>query len=154
MRKKLPVLLLVLIILLQAFAPVTFAASKNEVQSQTVYFCPSDATSEGAGSAEAKWTNHGYKHFPAKNANWNDVVKSTKSGPAKYKLGTDVEALERKVWHEGTQVTNGKNWKIMEFDDVIGASGGKETKYIRVEESSGTIHGHPITEDEYKKLIK
>ena len=50
MRKKLPVLLLVLIILLQAFVPVAYAASKNEEQSQTAYFCPSDATSEGAGS--------------------------------------------------------------------------------------------------------
>ena len=49
MRKKLPVLLLVLIILLQAFVPVAYAASKNEEQSQTAYFCPSDATSEGAG---------------------------------------------------------------------------------------------------------
>lgn len=49
MRKKLPVLLLVLIILMQAFTPVTYAASKNEEQSQTAYFCPSDATSEGAG---------------------------------------------------------------------------------------------------------
>lgn len=47
MRKKLSVLLLVLIILMQAFAPVTFAASKNEAQSQTAYFCPSDATSKG-----------------------------------------------------------------------------------------------------------
>lgn len=42
----------------------------------------------------------------------------------------------------------------MKFNDVIGASVGKETKYIRVEESGGTIHGHPITEDEYKKLTK
>ena len=51
MRKKLPVLSLVLIILMQAFAPVTFAASKNEAQSQTAYFCPSYPTSEGAGNA-------------------------------------------------------------------------------------------------------
>ena len=42
----------------------------------------------------------------------------------------------------------------MELDDVVGASGGKETKYIRVEESSGTIHGHPITEEEFRKLTK
>lgn len=49
MRKKLPILLLVLIILLQAFVPVAYAASKNDAQSQTAYFCPSDATSKGAG---------------------------------------------------------------------------------------------------------
>jgi hypothetical protein len=49
MRKKLSVLLIALIILLQAFTPAVFAASKNEVQSQTAYLCPSDPTSEGAG---------------------------------------------------------------------------------------------------------
>lgn len=43
------------------------------------------------------WTPHGYKHFANKNMSWNDVVKSTKSGPAKYLPGTDVEALERSV---------------------------------------------------------
>lgn len=51
MRKKLPVLLLVLIILLQAFVPVAYAVSKNDAQSQTAYFCPSDATSKGTGKA-------------------------------------------------------------------------------------------------------
>ncbi|WP_281422394.1 RHS repeat domain-containing protein, partial [Photorhabdus caribbeanensis] len=30
---------------------------------------------------EPNWTNHGYKHVPPKNASWNDIVKSTKSGP-------------------------------------------------------------------------
>ncbi len=42
----------------------------------------------------------------------------------------------------------------MEFDDVIGASAGAETKYMRVEMSNETIHGHLITKGEYKKLIK
>lgn len=51
MRKKLQVLLIALIILLQAFTPAVFAASKNEVQSQTAYLCPFDPTSEGAGNA-------------------------------------------------------------------------------------------------------
>ncbi|WP_339061080.1 hypothetical protein [Tepidibacillus marianensis] len=53
MHKKLPVLILALIILLQAFTPAVFAASKNEVQSQTAYLCPFDPTSEGAGSNKA-----------------------------------------------------------------------------------------------------
>lgn len=51
-------------------------------------------------------------------------------------------------------VTNGKTWKVMELDDVIGASGGSETNYMRVEMSGGTIHGHPITKAEYLKLTK
>ncbi len=40
----------------------------------------------------------------------------------------------------------------MKFDDVSGASGGAESKDIRVEMSGGTVHGHPITESEYIKL--
>ena len=85
---------------------------------------------------------------------WNDVVKSTKNGPAKYKQGTDIEALERMVWETGTSVTNGKSWKVMEFEEEIGASGGKTSRWIRVEESAKTIHGHPITAAEFKKLTK
>lgn len=42
----------------------------------------------------------------------------------------------------------------MEFDDIIGASEGKNTKFMRVEMSSNTIHGHPISESEFKKLTK
>lgn len=42
----------------------------------------------------------------------------------------------------------------MEFDDVIGAIGGKETCYLRVEMSVGAIHRHPITKSEYLKLLK
>ncbi|MBQ6568541.1 MAG: hypothetical protein IJL80_15965 [Treponema sp.] len=39
------------------------------------------------------------------------------------------------------------------FDNVIGASNGKETRFMRIENSNGTIHGHPISEVEYKKLL-
>ena len=85
---------------------------------------------------------------------WKNVVKSTKNGPAKYLHGTDIEALERMVWEQGIDVTNGKMWKVMKFDDAIGATVSKETKYMRVEFSSGTIHGHPITKSEYNKLLK
>lgn len=91
-------------------------------------------------------TNHGYKHFPQKNLTWKKVIKSTKNGPAKYMPDINIEQLERMVWESGTPVTNGKTWKVMEFDNIIGASAGKETRFMRVEMSAGTIHGHPITE--------
>ena len=42
----------------------------------------------------------------------------------------------------------------MEFSYIIGASAGSGIKYMRVEMSGGTIHGHPKTKSEYKKLIK
>ena len=52
------------------------------------------------------------------------------------------------------RVTTGKPWKVMEFSEEVGASGGKGSKWVRVEESGGTIHGHPITQAEYIKLTK
>lgn len=75
MRKKLSVLLLVLIILMQAFAPVTFAASKNEAQSQTAYFCPSDATSKGTGKAARE-----IKYSPANPGPLSEDVAKTFTG--------------------------------------------------------------------------
>lgn len=42
----------------------------------------------------------------------------------------------------------------MKYEEVIGASEGKETVYIRIERTAGTIHGHPISEAEYKRLLK
>lgn len=33
------------------------------------------------------------------------------------------------------------------------ATGGKEIRYIRIENSANTIHGHPNTESEYFKLL-
>lgn len=47
-----------------------------------------------------------------------------------------------------------KNWKVKAYDTIIGASNGKETNYIIIENSANTIHGHPITESEYLKLLK
>ncbi|MCA8257283.1 DUF6531 domain-containing protein [Burkholderia sp. AU31624] len=100
------------------------------------------------------WTNHGNKHkaTTSNRVSWADIVKSTKSGPAKYLPGTDIEALERKIYATGQAVTNGKSWKVKNMGEVIGASEGEETTFVRVEESAGVIHGHPITEREFKKL--
>ena len=39
------------------------------------------------------------------------------------------------------------------YDYVIGACSGRETQFVRIEMTSGTIHGHPITENEYLKLL-
>lgn len=52
MRRKLPVLILALIILLQVFPPATFAASKNEAVTSTVSFCSLDTTPKGAGDGK------------------------------------------------------------------------------------------------------
>ena len=117
--------------------------------------CTSTLTVDESDIAtDVTWSDHGYKHFPSKNANVKDTIKSTKSGPAKYMPDVDIETIERYAWKNGTAVTNGKTWKVMEFDNVIGASDGKATRYMRVEMTSNTIHGHPISENEFMKLIR
>lgn len=102
---------------------------------------------------EIKWSNHGYKHFPSKNVSWKDIVASTKHGAAKYHPSIDIETLERDAWKTGQKVTNGKTWKVKKYDYIVGACSGNETKFVRIEMTSGTIHGHPITESEYLKLL-
>lgn len=100
------------------------------------------------------WTCHDHKHFPPKNVAWKEIVKSTKVGDAKYHPNVDIEKLERFAWENGTMCTNGKSWKVMKFNTIVGAKEGVETNCIRIEYSANTIHGHPITPAEYAKLIK
>ena len=111
---------------------------------------------EGNGSAKGvDWTPHGYKHFPQRFKTWKQILKGTANGgAAKYKPGIDIESLERGVWDSGTPTTNGRTWKVQEFADIIGATNGKESRWIRVEYSGGTIHGHPISQAEYLELLQ
>jgi len=115
------------------------------------------ATLSSAQMSQAKppaWTSYGGKHVAPAKTPWGQVVEGTQSGPAKYAPGTDVEALERQVWEKGIPVTNGKPWRVMEFEQEIGASGGRASRWVRVEESADTIHGHPITEAEFRALTR
>ena len=105
-------------------------------------------------SENINWSPHGYKHVPPKNKSWNDIIKSTKSGPAKYKPGENIEQLERSVWETGQSVTNGKTWKVKDLGREIEASEGKSNQWMRVEMSANTIHGHPISKAEFMRLIK
>ncbi|MCC7452819.1 MAG: hypothetical protein IT222_01535 [Crocinitomix sp.] len=58
--------------------------------------------------------------------------------------------LETKAVREGTEIAiaKGSKYFIYEAEKVIGATSGKETKFIRVElNSAGEFHGHPITRE-------
>lgn len=46
-------------------------------------------------------------------------------------------------------IVNGGN-KVKSYDHVIGASEGKESRWLKIECSAGVVHGHPITEAEYR----
>lgn len=75
---------------------------------------------------QIQWSSHGGKHFPPAGVEWADIVTGTAHGPAKYKPGVDIERLDRDVWQNGEPVTSGKNWKVKELPDEIGASAGKK----------------------------
>lgn len=129
----------------------------HEIGNWGPYLHNEAGTGRGAGRATVKspsWTAHGYKHVAPKNKPWIDVVKSTQNGPAKYKPNTNIQKLEKGVWEKGKTVNNGKNWKVKEFQNEIGASAGKPSRWVRVENSADTIHGHPITKAEYLRLTK
>ncbi|MEZ0524818.1 RHS repeat domain-containing protein, partial [Pseudomonas sp. Env-17] len=103
---------------------------------------------------EIEWTAHGYKHSPSKKMPWKDILATTKSGPAKYKPGINIENIEREAYKNGRTTTNGKPWKVMEYPETIGASEGVSSRWIRIELSAKTIHGHPISEQEFRRLTK
>lgn len=105
--------------------------------------------------AQFKSSTYKYKHNAPKNTLWKDVVESTKSGPAKYKYGTDIGKLELEALQKGKFVNNGKAWKVFDAGNIVGAKDGIQTQYIRVEISpDGTFHSHHITPQEYKKYTK
>ena len=67
-----------------------------------------------------------------------------------------IESLERTAWTKGTPVSSfGKNvhYKVYDTGNIIGASEGIDTPYIRVECSQGVIDGYPITKKEYLKRL-
>jgi hypothetical protein len=106
MRKKLPVLLIALIILLQAFTPAVFAASKNEVQSQTAYLCPLDPTSEGAGKTGTDLARQLGKEGEdaAKIVNAKQRIPSL-SGTAKYRIPDEL-LQDQKILREIKNVSS------------------------------------------------
>lgn len=71
MRRKLPILVLALIILLQAFVPAVYAASKIEAISSNVSLCPFDTTSKGAGKVAKIGDDIGNLGKMVKNPNLN-----------------------------------------------------------------------------------
>lgn len=124
---------------------------KNKHNSQSINIPEQNLSNK---TNKISWTNHGFKHFPQKNLSWKQIIDNTKFSEAKYKPGINIEALERYAWEKGTPTTNNKPWKVIELDEIIGAKNGLETKYMRVECSANTIHGHPITFEEYKRYLK
>ncbi len=101
---------------------------------------------------DIEWIPYGHKHIASKKMSWKDILQFTKNGPAKYKPEINVELLETMAWQKGTMIP-GKNWKIYQCEDIIGANNGIETNFMIVKNSMATIHGHPITPQEFKQYM-
>ena len=112
------------------------------------------AQGPGGGGGRPNWSPHGNKHVASGSTPWSRIVEGTRRGPAKYRPGTAIEALERQVWSTGRPTTNGRNWRVMEFGSEIGASEGASSNWVLVEESAGTIHGRPISQAEFARLTR
>jgi len=46
-----------------------------------------------------------------------------------------------------TSTTKHKGWKVMKFNQIIGAKKEIETPYVRVEVANNTLRGHPTYRD-------
>lgn len=113
-------------------------------------------TTDGPANVKNKvrWTRYRSKHQASKHLPWKKVIESTTHGPAKYKPNLNIETIELRAWAKGKVTTNGQNWKVFECEDIIGATNGTETKYMVVKNTENTIHGHPISVDDYRKWTK
>ncbi|VEJ54615.1 S-type pyocin domain-containing protein [Pragia fontium] len=106
-------------------------------------------------SSPPKSVVHKHKHYPPKGVPWQDIVKSTANGgAAKFKPGVNIPQTDIDVWLNGVKTIKHPTWKVKEYDYIIGAYDGKETQWVVVKESQGTIHSHPTSLDEVKRYMK
>lgn len=120
-----------------------------------------DATGSGVEpiyamlSAPPKSVTHGFKHYPPKGVPWQDIVKSTANkGKAKFKPEVNIPEIDNDVWSTGQTTKKHPAWKVKQYDRIIGAFEGKETKWAVAKESQGVVHSHPISEQRVKELMK
>ncbi len=101
----------------------------------------------------AKFSDHGKKHLKARS---DADAKKFSNKAAQYMPGVNNAKLERKALLKGLwiQRPSGGIWSIYKFDKPVGYDGGKPTHWIRAEVSSGTFHGHPMSEQRVKKYVR
>lgn len=110
---------------------------------------------------ESQWNWVRYrKHIaPAsvRTAPSNEVDGLTEGRPSLYYPGVECRDTEETVLRDGVYVQSPKPatiYKVMEFDNHIGASSGGPSKWVKVESTSGFFHGRPISRAEFDRLIK
>lgn len=93
------------------------------------------------------------KHIKAKTI--DEAIKLSSKGlehaqymPGINRVNLEKHALVKMKGHYKAFTEGGKKgtiYKFVKFQDDIGFDGGKGTKWLRVEWSSGSYHGHPIS---------
>jgi len=116
--------------------------------------------------AQAKWTEHGKKHFPPGGKSAKEIKKLTKKPGREslyhpdFKGKSAIETLERRALRHTKNCyfvpRTGKSfWKICKMDRVVGFDGGEGTKWMRVEmTANNTLHGHPMSVVRVKRYVK
>ncbi|HHQ6551869.1 TPA: S-type pyocin domain-containing protein [Serratia fonticola] len=138
----------------------TFPAEDIKGLRDFIYWQP-DATGSGVEpiyvmlSAPPKSVVHNHKHYPPKGVPWKDIVRTTANkGKAKFKPDVNIPRIDIDVWSTGQTTKTHPDWKVKQYDHIIGAYDGKETQWVVVKESQGVIHSHPISEQKVKELMK
>ncbi len=81
------------------------------------------------------------------------TIAATSDGrDSRYFADVDVEAIERVAAQSGAPVPSPKpatTYKVCEFAEIVGASEGLPSRWLRVESTNGVFHGHPISRRVY-----
>lgn len=103
----------------------------------------------------ARPSEHGFKHTGARTL---EEARRKSLQVAQYLPSVNHITLERSVLHsragEWFLHGNATLYKFERFADPIGYDQGQETRWIRVEVSSGVFHGHPVSITTVRKYLK
>lgn len=98
---------------------------------------------------------HNHKHYPPKGVPWSKIVESTKyGGAAKFKPEVNIPEIDLDAWKNGEPIAMHPGWKVKKYDYVIGAFNGKETEWVVVKESQGTVHSYPVSVQQVNRYLK
>lgn len=104
-----------------------------------------------------RWVDYYRKHQvpPRLREATKDEIDRDTASPGRASLfypDADQQAIEGIVLRDGVYVESAKRatvYKIMEFQQPIGASEGEASRWVMVETTNGEYHGRPITRAHY-----
>lgn len=99
-------------------------------------------------------SDHNYKHLQASTVD-EAIEFSSNGGNAQYLPELSNGGLEMMALQKGFVIEHGGGYHAFaEFDQTIGYDNGEETSWIRAELTSGTYHGHPMSESRLPQAVR